>query len=287
MTKETKEKINKIKKDLISSVGTSDSFKEQIKIAKNTVKKSEDIIKENNLKQYLKQNENKIEFSKNKEELRESLNKSKHSKTTESQYEEEENKDYMINNEVPSIKVPSTIQPSNINTFNALSRENKDNNNIDDKDNSIKTSDYQFDDEALEAYFEIFNGLNEFLKSIIRRNCLNDIFEYFDIRNRYKFGFEQLIVLFKYKYFNAIRYYEHYLIYYYNLRKIVLLYIKEAFENIVYYGYSKQKLTFFNKIIEQILKSFFFRKLFNYDNTKNNNIITENNINKKLNKSEQ
>ena len=32
----------------------------------------------------------------------------------------------MINNEVPSIKVPSTIQPSNINTFNALSRENKD-----------------------------------------------------------------------------------------------------------------------------------------------------------------
>ena len=135
MTKETKEKINKIKKDLISSVGTSDSFKEQIKIAKNTVKKSEDIIKENNLKQYLKQNENKIEFSKNKEELRESLNKSKRSKTTESQYEEEENKDYMINNEVPSIQVPSTIQPSNINTFNALSRENKDNNNIDDKDN--------------------------------------------------------------------------------------------------------------------------------------------------------
>ena len=145
----------------------------------------------------------------------------------------------MINNEVPSIQVPSTIQPSNINTFNALSRENKDNNNIDDKDNSIKTSDYQFDDEALEAYFEIFNGLNEFLKSIIRRNCLNDIFEYFEIRNRYKFGFEQLIVLFKYKYFNAIRYYEHYLIYYYNLRKIVLPYIKEAFENIVYYDYKK------------------------------------------------
>ena len=160
----------------------------------------------------------------------------------------------MINNEVPSIQVPSTIQPSNINTFNALSRENIDNNNIDDKDNSIKTSDYQFDDEILEVYFEIFNGLNEFLKSIIRRNCLNDIFEYFDIRNRYKFGFEQLIILFKYKYFNAIRYY--YLIYYYNLRKIVLPYIKEAFENIVY-GYSKQKLTFFNKIIEQILKSFF------------------------------
>jgi len=36
-----------------------------------------------------------------------------------------------------------------------------------------------------------------------------------------------------------------------------------------------------------IIKSFFFRKLFNYDNTKNNNIIPENNINKKLNKSEQ
>ena len=36
-----------------------------------------------------------------------------------------------------------------------------------------------------------------------------------------------------------------------------------------------------------IIKSFFYRKLFNYDNTKNNNIIPENNINKKLNKSEQ
>ena len=31
MTKETEEKINKIKKDLISSIGTSDTFKEQIK----------------------------------------------------------------------------------------------------------------------------------------------------------------------------------------------------------------------------------------------------------------
>ena len=36
-----------------------------------------------------------------------------------------------------------------------------------------------------------------------------------------------------------------------------------------------------------IIKSFFFLNLFNYDNTKNNNIIPENNINKKLNKSEQ
>ena len=281
-TQETKEKINKIKKDLLSS---SDSFKEQIKIAKKTVKESEDLIKEKNLNQYLKPNQNKIEYSKSKEELRESINKSKHTKTTESQYEEEENKDYMINNEVPSIQVPSTIQPSNINTFNALSRENKDINNIDDKDNSIKTSDYQFDDEALEAYFEIFNGLNEFLKSIIRRNCLNDIFEYSNIKSRYKFGFEQLIMLFKYKYFNTIRFYEHYLIYYDNLRKIVLPYIKRAFGNIVYYDYSKQRLTFFNKIIEQVLKSFFYRKLFNYNKEKNNNIIPDNN--KKLNKNEQ
>ena len=39
MTKETKEKINKIKKDLISSVETSDSFKEQIKQQKIQLKK--------------------------------------------------------------------------------------------------------------------------------------------------------------------------------------------------------------------------------------------------------
>ena len=50
-TQETKEKINKIKKDLLNS---SDSFKEQIKIAKMTVKESEDLIKEKNLKQFLK-----------------------------------------------------------------------------------------------------------------------------------------------------------------------------------------------------------------------------------------
>ena len=31
-----------------------------------------------------------------------------------------------------------------------------------------------------------------------------------------------------------------------------------------------------------MIKKFFFRKLFNYDNTKNNNIIPENNINKNL-----
>ena len=157
----------------------------------------------------------------------------------------------MINNEVPSIQIPSTIHPSNINIFNALSRENKDNNNIDDKDNSIKTSDYQFDDEALEAYFEIFNGLNKFLKEIIRRNCLNDIFEYSSIKSRYKFGFELLIVLFKYKYFNVIRFYEHYLIYYDNLRKIVLPYIKRAFDNIVYYNYSKQKGHFLIRLFNE------------------------------------
>ena len=289
INQETKEKINKIQKDLILASGSNDSFKEQIKIARNTVKKSEDLIKEKNLHQYLNPNlnQNQIKYSKNKEELRESLNKSKRSKTTESQYEEEENKDYMINNEVPSIQVPSTIQPSNKNTFNAYSNENKDNNNIYDKDNSIKTIDYQFDDEALEAYGEIFNGLNEFLKSIIRRNCLNHIIEYCDIRYRYKIGFEILINLFKFKFFNEIRMYEHYLIYYYNLRKIVLPYIKRAFENIVFYDYNKKKLTFFNKIIVQIFKSFFLRKLFSYDKKNNNNLIPENSSNKKINKIEQ
>ncbi len=115
----------------------------------------------------------------------------------------------------------------------------------------LKLNDYQFDDEALEAYFEIFNGLNKFLKEIIRRNCLNDIFEYSSIKSRYKFGFELLIVLFKYKYFNVIRFYEHYLIYYDNLRKIVLPYIKRAFDNIVYYNYSKQKGHFLIRLLNE------------------------------------
>ncbi len=68
-TQEKKENINKIKKDLLS---ISDSFKEQIKIAKMRVKKSKYLRKDKNLSQYLKSNQNKIEYSKNKEELRES-----------------------------------------------------------------------------------------------------------------------------------------------------------------------------------------------------------------------
>ena len=66
---EIKENINKIKKDLLS---ISDSFKEQIKIAKMRVKKSKYLRKDKNLSEYLKSNQNKIEYSKNKEELRES-----------------------------------------------------------------------------------------------------------------------------------------------------------------------------------------------------------------------
>ncbi len=89
----------------------------------------------------------------------------------------------MINNEVPSIQIPSIIHPSNINIFNALSTEIKIIIIMMIKIILLKLSDYQFVDIILEVYFDIFNGLNEFLKAIIRRNCLNDIFEYSSIKS--------------------------------------------------------------------------------------------------------
>ena len=274
---ETKEKFIKMKKDLLYSNGSNDSFKDQIQKAKKTVKKSEDIINEKHLEDYLQpkivSKENEKNYSSRKEQLRDSLNKSKKSKSlTESQYEEEL-KDNIINDEIPSIQVPSTIQPSNINTFNALSRENE---NF-DKDNSIKTSDYQFDEEALEAYGEIFDGLSEFLKSIYRRKVLNDIIIYVNTRYRYKIGFEQLILLFKLSPFNALRLYEHFLIYNITLRNIVLPYIRRAFSNIVFYAFSIKRITLFNQIIEQIFKSVIFRKIQNFKKKKNNTIIPSNN----------
>ena len=101
-----------------------------------------------------------------------------------------------------------------------------------------------------------------------KKNALNDIISYGDLRYTYKIGFEHIIFFLKSYPFNLLR-----LIYqrqYYKdvLRQFFIPYIRRAFNNINLFTYFKQKFSEVNKVIEQIYRIVFLKRLHFYGQIK-------------------
>ena len=139
--------------------------------------------------------------------------------------------------------------------------------NINDKSNKdIKDilegkKGYFFSKEDLENYYKIFVSLDDYLNSLTKKNALNDIISYGDLKYTYKIGFEHIILLIKSYPFNLLR-----LIYqrqYYKdvLRQFFVPYLRRAFNNINIYIYNKQRFSEVNKVIEQIYRIVFIKRL--------------------------
>ena len=145
---------------------------------------------------------------------------------------------------------------------------NNDKNNLEIKDNKINKKNYKFSQEDLENYYKIFISLEDYLNSLSKKNALNDIISYGDIRYTYKVGFESIISILKSYSFNLLK-----LIYqkqYYKdvLRQFVFPFLRRAFNNINLYIYCKEKFTAVNKVIEQIYRIIFLKRLNFYGEVK-------------------
>ena len=145
---------------------------------------------------------------------------------------------------------------------------NNDKNNLEIKDNKKNRKNYKFSQEDLENYYKIFISLEDYLNSLSKKNALNDIISYGDIRYTYKIGFESIISILKSYPFNLLK-----LIYqkqYYKdvLRQFVFPFLRRAFNNINLYIYCKEKFTAVNKVIEQIYRIVFLKRLNFYGEVK-------------------
>ena len=123
---------------------------------------------------------------------------------------------------------------------------------------------YNFTKEELENYEKIFISLKDYLDSLSVKNALNDIINYGDMRNSYKYGFSQLIILLKSYPFNILR-----LIYqqqYYKdvLRQLFNPYIRRAFNYIHLYSYFEHNFSEMNKVLEHIYRMIFMKRLIFY-----------------------
>ena len=155
------------------------------------------------------------------------------------------------------------------------------NNNEDIKDIFDNKKTYFFSQEDLENYYKIFISLDDYLNSLTKKNALNDIISYGDLKYTYRIGFEHLILLLKSYPFNLLR-----LIYqrqYYKdvLRQFFVPYLRRAFNNINIYTYNKQRFSEVNRAIEQIYRIVFLKRLIFYGQIKSLNI--ENKIQNKIN----
>ena len=138
---------------------------------------------------------------------------------------------------------------------------------------------YFFSQDDLENYYKIFISLDDYLNSLTKKNALNDIISYGDLRYTYKIGFEHMIFLLKSYPFNLLR-----LIYqrqYYKdvLRQFFVPFLRRAFNNINIYTYNKQKFLEVNRAIEQIYRIVFLKRLIFYGQIKQLYIIEKNILN--------
>ena len=227
-----------------------------------------------NLNNYNNINNNK----KNKENQINVLNNNKNEEISKLQKEdkikENENNKY-INNQNEENK---TNEQKNQNINMKMNKKN----NEDIKEILEKKKSYYFSQEELENYYKIFISLDDYLNSLTKKNALNDIISYGDLRYTYKIGFEHILFLLKSYPFNLLR-----LIYqrqYYKdvLRQFFIPYLRRAFNNIHIYTYYKVKFYEVNKIIEQIYIIIFLKRLNFYGQKKQlykiENSIANNNI---------
>jgi len=138
-----------------------------------------------------------------------------------------------------------------------------------------KLKKYNFTEEQLNKYKEIFNYLFIYLKLFIQKKIFNYIILYTNIKNKYISGFNQFIMFIKRKPFNYLRIIQQREYYQVILRQFYLPYLNRAFTNIKLFVINKQKFTDADNIIKQIyFMNFLKRVLFFIE-------IKENFINKK------
>ena len=157
--------------------------------------------------------------------------------------------------------IRNSEQNINNNNDNEQQNININNNNEDIKEILEDKKAYYFSQNDLENYYKIFISLEDYLNSLTKKNTLNDIISYGDLRYTYKIGFEHIIFLLKSYPFNLLR-----LIYqrqYYKdvLRQFFIPYLRRAFSNISIYTYYKLKFSDVNKVLEQIYGIVFLRRL--------------------------
>ena len=154
------------------------------------------------------------------------------------------------------------IIPNKSNEMSNFNDNNKDNNQ--QKALTPDKIKYNFSEEELNNYNEIFTSIFNYLKLITQRNILNDIICYGDLKFRYKIGFEQLILIFKHKPFNILRLLQQREYYQVILKQFYIAYIRRAFNNIKLYVFNTQIFSEANRIINQIYSVIFFKRLFFY-----------------------
>ncbi len=220
--------------------------KKDLKKPENKKSKEEEIEKELKKPENKKLKEEEIENQINNPE-----NKKKDSKHQNLEIETQTIKNTIEQKEKDnrqSIPVSSTQQsniPSISQDINTL--KSKEKNEDDISENEInKTSDYQFEEDELEAYNEIFEGIGKFLKLINGRNVLNDLITYDNRIQRFSIGFQQLIITCKSNAFNKIRFYQHFIIYSAAFRQICLPFIAKAFDKLRLFNYNQQRFSFFD-----------------------------------------
>ena len=176
-----------------------------------------------------------------------------------------ENKDDIKNNNMINEKQQEPNNVNNNKSGNEIKKINKEysskkkeNINIAKNKEIIK---YNFSKEDLDNYNEIFLSIFTYLKLIIQRNTLNDILSYGENRYRYIIGFEQLILLIKYKPFNNLRLLQQKEYYQVILKQLCMPYIRKAFNKIKIYVYSKERIEEANRILEQIYAITFLKRL--------------------------
>ena len=127
---------------------------------------------------------------------------------------------------------------------------------------------YEFSKIVLDNYYKIFISLEDYLNSLTKKNALNDIITYGEMKFSYKIGFENLLILIKSYPFNELK-----MIYqrqYYKdvLRQFFIPYIRKAFYNINLYGFYFFKFSEVNKAVEQIYKIIFLKRFNFYSKVK-------------------
>ena len=185
-----------------------------------------------------------------------------------------ENKENINNNNLINEKQQEFIEVNEsynnkINNINFGEDSLKKNENINQAKNKAKTK-YNFSKEDLDNYNEIFTSIFTYIKLIIQRNTLNDILSYGEYKYRYKIGFEQLILLFKYKPFNNLRLLQQNEYYQVIFKQLCMPYISRAFNKIKLYAYAKERIEEASRILEQIYAVIFLKRLLVFIEAKEN-----------------
>ena len=136
--------------------------------------------------------------------------------------------------------------------------------------NKNKPKVYKFTDRQLNKYKEIFNYLFDYIKLLFQKNIFNIIILYVNIKNKYIFGLNQIVIFCKKRPFNYLRIIQQRAYYEVILRQFYLPYIIRAFNSIKQYIINRQKIYDANNIIKHIYFEIFIKRLLFFIEMKEN-----------------